>query len=105
MADRRTLLWCSVLAGGAGAVYWIASFLLRPADPFSTLLMYRHGDCDYLPQIYRLAELGFREFMHYESLGSSILVFPVAGALPHAVALALFGNAGIVAADVGLSIA
>ncbi|AGA28120.1 hypothetical protein Sinac_3892 [Singulisphaera acidiphila DSM 18658] len=93
------VLTAMLITGLSGGTYWIATALRRPNEPSSISLLYRYGDTDYLPLIYSLARLKYREFVVYEAAGTKSVSFPVFFMLPHALMVRLFGDYGFGYAD------
>jgi hypothetical protein len=95
-----SVLLCGLICGLS---YWATSFILHPNDSIDTLILYRFGDTDYLPLIFNLAKLNFREFVVYEHARTELLPFPWLGMSLHAVMIFIFGKAGFLAADLVVS--
>lgn len=107
---RRTIPCLLVLAatlvtGVSAGAYWLVTEWQRPNEPSSVSLLYRYGDTDYLPLIYSLSRLSYKEFAVYETSGTKGVSFPIFFMLPHALLVGLFGDLGFGYADALIAIA
>lgn len=91
---------CGAVSAAMGLLYWTLAALRNPGEPYAVTLLFRYRDTDYLPLIYSLARGQYSEFMNVEVPGSALLSFPVVSMLPHALSVALLGDAGFAVADV-----
>ena len=106
VATRPAFALAVVLVLVHGASSWIGSYRCYPEAPISVHAVLRPaGDPDYYPFIRGLSRFTLAETNYLESLGEGIRPFPVVSLLPHAVCLRIFGDAGLMVADVLVNLA
>lgn len=99
----RAIMALLLLVVLKAAAYWLGSFLVRPDDPLSTLVIYRGQDIQSLPLIRAIANLnpGEAGVLEWYGFGTMARIAPY---IPHAVLLAIAGPAGFILADVIITV-
>ena len=98
--ERRWQYVFHLLVLLVSSAYWIGSFAKLPDSSMAEIVMYRpDGDTELYPVITALSKLNLGEPQDAEKYGQGLVSFPVVSLAPHALAYAILGKAGYVAAD------
>lgn len=87
-------------------LWWVRGMRQHPGEPLSVQALYLPGgDPQYLPLVAGLSRLNLGESTLLEHQGQGVMNIPPVGLLPHAVFFGLLGPAGIMVADLVMSLA
>ena len=98
--ERRWQYVFHLLVLLVSSAYWVGSFAKLPDSSMAELVMYRpDGDTELYPVITALSKLNLGDSQDAQKFGQGLASFPVVSLVPHALAYAILGKAGYVAAD------
>lgn len=101
MPEKKWYYVFHLLVIAAASVYWTGSLIKLGSGSFPEIILYRpNGDTEYCPIITSLSKFNFGDPTDAFKYGQGIASFPIVDSLPHALACAVFGNAGYWVGDV-----
>ena len=105
LPERKWHWLFPLLVVAVSSAYWVGSLVSLPSGSLPEAIVYRpEGDNEHCPIIASLSHFNFGDPTDSKCYGQGLGSFPVVGCLPHAMACAVFGNAGYPVADVALSL-